>query len=90
MPFITFAFSYLVLGEKLKAYFIATALILVAAIGLQSLSSRGLAEVKISGLSCVKVFNARSALVDRGIRELVQVRERKELISSPDLGRGRK
>ncbi|MGC8602003.1 MAG: DMT family transporter [Thermoprotei archaeon] len=41
VPFITFAFSYLILGEKLKAYFIATALILVAAIGLQSLSSRG-------------------------------------------------
>ncbi len=66
VPFITFAFSYVVLGEKLKVYFVVTALILVAAIAVQSLYSRGMAEIRIRGLKCVRAFDVRSTLVDRG------------------------
>ena len=68
VPFITFAFSYALLGENLKGYFIVTALILVLALVMQARSSRGLAEVRNS-LKCARMYNIRSQLVDKGYDE---------------------
>ena len=65
VPFITFAFSYLLIGEQLKPYFLVTAVILVLALVMQVIYSKGFAEVRI-GLNGVKVYNIRSLLVDRG------------------------